>query len=153
MLGEKSCELFRKLANGYCGQGASERLNKLVKKLRNKLRNRQQHETTQAYLKLDSHFKRMQNFRDEVPKHYLETVRSHIKRVAQQVEEDAAEAADAAVADGDEATLRALEVEEAEEIELERQIAPADAIVEPYCEVEDVAENVLIDLLVKDGTL
>ena len=64
--------------------------------------------------------------------------------VVQQVEEDA---------DGDEATLRALEVEEAEEIELERQIAPADAIVEPYCEVEDVAENVLIDLLVKDGTL
>ena len=37
---------------------------------------------------------------------------------------------DAAVADGDEATLRALEVEEAEEIELERQIAPADA---SYC--------------------
>ena len=89
----------------------------------------------------------MQNFRDEVPKHYLETVRSHIKRVAQQVEEDAAEAADTAVADGDEATLRALEVEEAEEIELERQIAPADGILEPYCEVEgDVAENVLIDL-------
>ena len=92
------------------------------------------------------------------PYQYLElisnkTVRSHIKRVAQQVQEDAAEAADAAVADGDEATLRELEVEEAEEIELERQIAPADAIVEPYCEVEDVAENVLIDLLVKDGTL
>ena len=50
---------------------------------------------------------------------------------------------DAAVADGDEATLRALEVEEAEEIELERQIALADAIVEPYCEVKDLAENVL----------
>ena len=48
---EKTCEcLFQKLANGYCGQGASERLKKLVKKTRNKLRNRQQHETTQAYL-------------------------------------------------------------------------------------------------------
>ena len=78
----------------------------------------------------------------------METVRSHIKRVTQQVEEDAAEAADAVVADGDEATVRAVEVEEGEEIEFERQIAPADAIVEPYCEVEDVAENVLIDLLV-----
>ena len=44
-------------------------------------------------------------------------------------------------------------MEEAEEIELERQIAPADAIVEPFCEVEDVAENVLIDLLVKDATV
>jgi hypothetical protein len=32
-------------------------------------------------------------------------------------------------------------VEEAEEIEFERQIAPADAIVERYCEVEDVAEK------------
>ena len=52
-----------------------------------------------------------------------------------------------------EATLRALEVEEAEEIEFEREIALTDAIVEPYCEVKDVAENVLIDLLVKDGTL
>ena len=66
--------------------------------------------------------------------------------LAQQVEEDAAEAADRAVADGDEATLRALEVEEAEEFEFERQIVPADAIVDPYCEVKDVAENVLIDL-------
>ena len=37
--------------------------------------------------------------------------------------------------------MRALEVEEAEEIEFERQIAPVDAIVEPYCEVEDVAES------------
>ena len=46
----KTCELFRKLANGYCGQGASERLNKLVKKARNKLRNRQQPERMQAYL-------------------------------------------------------------------------------------------------------
>ena len=73
----------------------------------------------------------MRNFIDEVPKNYLETVRSHIKRVAQQVEEDSAEAAGAAVADGDEATLRAREVEEVEEIELERQIAPADAILEP----------------------
>ena len=32
--------------------------------------------------------------------------------------------------------MRALEVEEAKEIEFERQIAPADAIVEPYCEVD-----------------
>ena len=29
-------------------------------------------------------------------------------------------------------------------------VKAADAIVEPYCEVEDVAENVLIDLLLKD---
>ena len=63
------------------------------------------------------------------------------------------EAADAAIADGEEATLRAHEVEEAKDIKFERQIAPADAIVEPYYEVEDVAENVLIDLSIKDRTL
>ena len=73
---EKTCELFRKIANGYCGQGASERLKNTVEKTRNKLRNRQQRETTQAYLvRLDSHYKRMIYFQDEVPQHYLESVK------------------------------------------------------------------------------
>ena len=54
--------------------------------------------------------------------------------------------------DGNEAMLRALEEAEAQDIE--RQVAPetVDAIVEPYCEVEDVAENIIIDLLAKAGT-
>ena len=70
---------------------ASERRNKLVKKTRNNLRNRQQHETTQAYLRSDSHYKRLRHFQDEVPKHYLESVKQQINRMAQLVEEDAAE--------------------------------------------------------------
>ena len=78
------------------GQGAFERLNKLVKKTRNKLRNRQQHETTQAYLRLDSHYKRMRHIQEEVPKHYLESVKQQIKHFAQLVEEDADEKAEAA---------------------------------------------------------
>ena len=45
MRGEKIFEQFGNL-----------RLNKLVKKTRKKLRNRQQHETTQAYLKLYSQY-------------------------------------------------------------------------------------------------
>ena len=34
-------ELFRKLVNGYCGQGESERMNKQVKEHRTTVRNRQ----------------------------------------------------------------------------------------------------------------
>jgi len=54
----------KQLANGYCGQEASERLN-------NELRNRQQHETSQANLRLLT--KKMRNFQDESPKHYDRT--------------------------------------------------------------------------------
>ena len=105
---EKTSELFRKLLNGYCGQGAFERLNKLVKKTRNKLRNRQQRETTQAYLvRLDSHYKRMIHFQDEVPQHYLESVKQQIKRIARSVEEDADEKAETAAEEvGDDAILQ-----------------------------------------------
>ena len=41
------CELFRKLVNGYSGQGESERMNKQVKKFRTTTRNRQTHESPQ----------------------------------------------------------------------------------------------------------
>ena len=73
----------------------------------------------------------MRNFQDEVPKHYLETVRQQIKRVAE---------------DGDDRILQQIDAEEAAEIELERTTVPEEAILEPYSEVEDVAENVLIEL-------
>ena len=46
--------------------------------------------------------------------------------------------------------LQQNDAEEAAEIELERTTVPEEAIVEPYSEVEDVAGNMLIDLLVKD---
>ena len=93
----------------------------------------------------------MRNFQDEVPKHYLETVRQQIKRVARLVEEDADEKAAAAAEDGDDRILQQIDAEEAAEIELERTTVPEEAILEPYSEVEDVAENVLIDLLLKDA--
>ena len=50
-------ELFRKLCNGYAGQGESERMNKQVKKFRTTLRNRQSHEVTSAYMELDTFYK------------------------------------------------------------------------------------------------
>ena len=44
--------------------------------------------------------------------------------------------------------LQQIDAEEAAEIEVERTTVPEEeAIVEPYSEVEDVAGNMLIDLL------
>jgi hypothetical protein len=53
----KGSELFRKLCNGYAGQGESERMNKQVKKFRTTLRNRQAHVVTIAYMELDTVYK------------------------------------------------------------------------------------------------
>ena len=50
-------ELFRKLVNGYAGQGESERMNKMVKKFRTTLRNRQTHAVTSSYMELDMIYK------------------------------------------------------------------------------------------------
>ena len=50
-------ELFRKLCNGYAGQGESERMNKQVKKFRTTVRNKQTHPVTSAYMELDTIYK------------------------------------------------------------------------------------------------
>jgi hypothetical protein len=78
-----STELFRKLCNGYCGQGASERLNKLVKKVRNKLRNRQSHVTTQAHCLLDSYYKQDQLFQQssKANKRFLDHIKNKFKKI------------------------------------------------------------------------
>ena len=49
-----------------------------------------------SYLRLDSHYKRIRHFQDDVPKHYLESVKQQIKRIARLVEEDADQKAEAA---------------------------------------------------------
>ena len=59
----KGIDYFWQIASTIRGekifdQFGNLRLNKLVKKTRKKLTNRQQLETTQAYLRLDSHYKR-----------------------------------------------------------------------------------------------
>ena len=51
------------------------------------LRNIQQHESTQAYLRLESHYERVRHFKDEVPKHKLESVKLQFEHIAQLVEE------------------------------------------------------------------
>ena len=95
----------------------------------------------------------MRNFQEEVPKHYLESVKQQIKRIARLVEENADEKAEAAAAEeiGDDVIRQQIDAEEAAEIEVERTTVPEEAIVEPYSEVEDVAGNMLIDLLLKDS--
>ena len=50
-------ELFRKLVNGYAGQGESERMNKMVKNFRTTNRNRQSHAVTNSYMELDMIYK------------------------------------------------------------------------------------------------
>ena len=66
----------------------------------------------QAYLvRLDSHYKRMIHFQDEVPQHYLE---QQIKRIARLVEEDADEKAETAAEEVcDDVILQQIDVEEA----------------------------------------
>ena len=52
---------------------------------------------------------------------------------------------------GDDVILQQIDAEEASEIKVERTTVPEEeAIVELYSEVEDVAGNMLIDLLLKD---
>ena len=55
--GEKagSCDLFVYLAHAYSGQGASERMNKLVTMVRTNTRNRQSHKVTSAYANVYMH--------------------------------------------------------------------------------------------------
>ncbi len=48
---------FKKLLNGYAGQGESERLNKQVKSIRSTERNRQCHEVTEAYLTVKNNYR------------------------------------------------------------------------------------------------
>ena len=52
---------------------------------------------------------------------------------------------------GDDVILQQIDAEEAAKIEDERATVPEEAILEPYSEVEDVAGNVLIELLLKDS--
>lgn len=76
------CEVFRKLVNGYSGQGESERMNKQVKKFRTTTRNRQSHLVTSAYMELDSIYDMMRSKR-EGPKvgTYLECLRDKYRDV------------------------------------------------------------------------
>jgi hypothetical protein len=100
------CELFRKLVNGYSGQGESERMNKQVKKFRTTSRNRQTHAVTSAYMELDLTYNMIRKRNQGVhTDSYLECLRDQFLKLQEgievDVEERAAAAAAAAVADAD----------------------------------------------------
>ena len=139
------CGLFRKLINGYAGQGASERLNKLVKKIRNKLRNRQSHQTTVAWLKLDSYYKLRESKQVET-KRYIDIIREKVQATAELLRE-----------------LQFLEEEEEEEKELletnildeenenENEDEDEDEDEDKCDENNDFSEDILIELLKNDN--
>ena len=81
-------ELFRKLCNGYAGQGESERMNKQMKKFRTTLRNRQSHEVTSAYMELDTLYimeTKNESYNKESP--YMECLRERVLEIQKEHEE------------------------------------------------------------------
>ena len=80
-------ELFRKLVNGYSGQGESERMNKQVKKFRTTTRNRQSHAVTSAYMELDTTY-RMVERRNQEPAQvkFIDLLQEAYKDIQEEVE-------------------------------------------------------------------
>jgi hypothetical protein len=80
-------ELFRKLVNGYCGQGESERMNKQVKKHRTTVRNRQSHEVTASLMELDTTYKMIRLKEKKIKTNtYLECLREKIFDLQEEIE-------------------------------------------------------------------
>ena len=140
-----SCEFFRKMVNGFCGQGESERMNKKVKKIRNKLRNRQSHEITSAQLILDSHYRREEKFVATAPMSHLETVRQRLHTIAA-VEDDIIDEHIAAQEQAAELQgSQAAPVTEVEELDdYEEEVDVAANILEALFRIDLVAETEIL---------
>jgi hypothetical protein len=88
-------QLFRKLVNGFPGQGAIERENKEIKQHRTTIRNRQTHKVTNSYLELNSTYRIMRQRKSRVEgKMYLECIRDKIFEIEDDVEEEMREEAE-----------------------------------------------------------
>ena len=79
-------ELFRKLCNGFAGQGESDRMNKTVTKIRTTNRNRQNHDVTKAFMQLDSTFKMIEKRKSSYDnsESYICMVRNIIRDIEQE---------------------------------------------------------------------
>lgn len=130
----EGAELFRKLCNGYAGQGESERMNKNVKKFRTTDRNRQSHDVMKSFMELDSIY-RMIDKRDDSKTQapYLEILRERIHVI---------------VEENDEVLLAEAEarINEAEEIEVSDEIDEVDD-ADYGQELVDEGVNALLMLL------
>ena len=82
-------DLFRKLVNGYSGQGESERMNKQVKKFRTTNRNRQTHSITSAYMELDTTYQMIDSRKIESAKvTYIDCIRDLVMEIRSDVADD-----------------------------------------------------------------
>ena len=85
-------DLFRKLVNGYSGQGESERMNKQVKKFRTTNRNRQTYATTSAYMELDTTYQMIDSRKKESAKvTYIDCIRDLVMEIQSDVADEANE--------------------------------------------------------------
>lgn len=122
-------ELFRKLCNGYAGQGESERMNKQVKKFRTTVRDRLSHEVTSAYMELDTLNKmetKNESYNKESP--YMECLREKVLEIQEEHEELGAIAA-------------------ADEEEIEMQAVNEDSDDDYDSKIQDQGRNALFLLL------
>lgn len=129
------CGFFRKLCNCFAGQGESERLNKLVKRFRTNVRNRQSHAMTQAWLELESYFTDKRN--SEKPAKACSALQ-FFKENLSKIDEDIQKAKETEEED-DEHRDKRRRIDEPEDI--------ASAAEEEYEEIDDIWENCLIDLM------
>ena len=85
-------ELYRRLINGYSGQGESERMNKQVKKHRTTFRNQQHHASTSALMELESTHKMIENKREQPAEVlYIDRLKETFMDVQEEIAFDAAE--------------------------------------------------------------
>ena len=134
------CEVFRKLVNGYSGQGESERMNKQVKKFRTTTRNRQSHLVTSAYMELDSIYSMMRT-KSEGPivGTYLECLRDKYRDVRENVTLEAE--------DRELAALEAMASDVADVTEFDGAVEGDEDESDYDADVPDVGRDALIDLL------
>ena len=126
-------ELFKKLVNGYAGQGESERMNKMVKKFRSTERNRQTHIVTSSYMELDIIYKMIRKSTAVRKKAvYIDSLREIIEALKAEYQEEMA-AQDEALAGG-----------EVDEVAEEDEVEDAEYAVD----APDEGRNALFDLLI-----
>ena len=126
-------ELFRNLVNGNAGQGEYERMNKMVKKFRTTLRNRQTHVVTSSYMELDMIYKMIRKsteVKKKVP--YIDSLRGVIQVLEAEYHDEMDEVA------------AAKDVENAEVVDEEDEVEDAEYALD----VPDEGRNALFDLLI-----
>ena len=108
-------KLFRKLVNGYAGQGESERMDKMIKKFRTTVRNRQTHIATSSYMELNMLYKMIRKSTLVKKKAlHIEFLRKIIEELEAEVNDELGEQAEALIGGEEDEVLEEDGVEDAE---------------------------------------